>query len=85
MGETQKFEGMKIFAWDAECRDSSGNLKTAFYAMGYILAHNREEAEAKLALIPLGRDDAVAQLNDDDCGRDGTEVNADGIALRWFD
>lgn len=82
MGEIQKLEDMRIFAWDAEYRDSSGN--PVFYAMGYILAHNREEAEAKLALIPLGRDDAVAQLNDDDCGRDGTEVNADGIALRWF-
>lgn len=83
MGEAQKLEDMRIFAWDAECRDSSGN--PVFYAMGYILAHDREEAEAKLVLIPLDRDDAVVQLNDDDCGWDGTEVNADGISLRWFD
>ncbi len=54
-------------------------------ADGYLLAKDRKEAEEKLKYVPYHDTHEVVELDDDDCGHDGKEINEQGIAVRWFD
>ena len=69
---------MRIFHWNVtvghEC-----------IADGYLLAENREEAERKLKFVPFHNKHEKIELDDDDCGIDGCEIDENGIAVRWMD
>ncbi len=78
MKEKEKSDNMKIFSWQAKV---GGNV----IADGYLLAKDRKEAEEKLKYVPYHDTHEVVELDDDDCGHDGKEINEQGIAVRWFD
>lgn len=67
---------MRIFHWEAKVGNN-------FIADGYLLAENRDEAEGKLKLLPFHNKYEVVELDDDDCGYDGTQIDENGIAIRW--
>lgn len=78
MKEKEKIDNMKIFSWQAKV---GGNV----IADGYLLAKDRKEAEEKLKYVPYHDTHEVVELDDDDCGHDGKEINEKGIVVRWFD
>ena len=69
---------MKIFHWEAK-------VGYECIADGYLLAENREEAEQKLKHVPFHDKHEKVELDDDDCGIDGCEIDENGIAVRWED
>lgn len=70
---------MRIFHWEAKVGEYE------IIADGYILAENRKEAEEKLKLVPYHDKHESVEIDDDDCGYDGTEIDEDGVAIRWCD
>ena len=69
---------MRIFHW----RATVGYKCTAD---GYLLAENRKDAEEKLKHVPFHDTYEKIELDDDDCGYDGCEIDEDGVAIRWMD
>lgn len=69
---------MRIFHWEV-------TVKNEFIADGYLLAKDRKEAEEKLKLVPFHDKYEKVELDDDDCGVDGCELDENGIGIRWED
>lgn len=69
---------MRIFHWKVRVGNDC-------IADGYLLAENREEAERKLCLVPFHCKHEVVELDDDDCGFDGSKIDENGISIRWKD
>ncbi len=69
---------MRIFHWEAKVGNN-------IIADGYLLAENREEAERKLKFVPFHDKHEVVELDDNDCGFDGAQIDKEGIAIRWED
>jgi len=69
---------MRIFHWRA-------TVGYKCIADGYLLAENHEEAEQKLKHVPYHDKHESVELDDDDCGYYGCEIDEDGVAIRWMD
>lgn len=69
---------MRIFHWEAK-------VGYEVIADGYLLAENREEAEQKLQFVPFHDKHETVELDDDDCGFDGCQIDENGITVRWED
>lgn len=69
---------MRIFHWKAK-------VYSKCIADGYLLAENRGVAEQKLRFVPFHDKHEIVELDDDDCGFDGCEIDENGIAIRWMD
>ena len=70
---------MRIFHWEAKVS------KHEVIADGYLLAENHKEAEEKLKFVPFHDKHEYVEIEDDDCGYDGAEIDENGIAIRWMD
>lgn len=69
---------MRIFHWNV-------TVGHEYVADGYLLAENREEAERKLKFVPFHNKYEKVELDDDDTGQVGCEIDENGIAIRWED
>lgn len=68
---------MRVFEWTA-------TIGGECIADGYLLANDRDEAEAKLSLVPIAKG-ARASIDDDICGEEGCPLDENGVAIRWED
>ncbi len=70
---------MRIFYWQATGQQPED------FAHGYVLAENREQAEEKLKLLPYNNKCERIKLVDKWVGRNGCEIDENGLATRWED
>lgn len=69
---------MKLFSWQAF-------VGYKCIADGYLLAENREEAEKKLQFVPFHDKHERVELDEDDCGYNGCDIDKNGVIVRWED